>query len=41
MNKAVTNIYLNKSINGVNKSTVKALSQRGILGAADNLTEFG
>lgn len=41
MNKAVINIYLKKSIDRVNKSTIKALRQRDILNAQDNLTEFG
>jgi len=41
MNKAVVDIYLNKSVDGVNKSTIKALKQRDILNTQDNLTELG
>lgn len=41
MHKAILNIYRNKTIDGVNKSTILALSQRGILDNNDQLTDFG
>lgn len=41
MNKAITNIYSNKTIDGINKSTIKALNQRGVLDTTNALTNFG